>query len=79
MRDRDFKADLIGTFMSGYFDIKGGPVKGQAVSYALTEMRLLGWKNLGSLNAFETACENWHFTIIEGRNKRGQKCRIVTI
>lgn len=79
MASRDFGSELIDTFESSYFDLKGNPVEGQAVSFALTSMREKGWKNLGNLNDFETSCENRHFTIIPGRNRRGQPCRIVTL
>lgn len=77
---KDFGTDLIRSFDTGYyFDLKGNPVTGLAVSLALSEMRYKGWENLGNLNDFETKCENRHFTIIPGKNIRGQSCRIVCV
>lgn len=57
----------------------GEKVKGQAASFLQSEMRSLGWRNLGSLSDFEAECENAGFRVLGGRNRRGQPCRVVTL
>lgn len=49
----------------------------EAVSYAQTEMRAAGFKNIGCLADFESLCEEAGFSIRQGKNDRGQSCREV--
>ena len=76
---RNFSDDLLTLFFDKYTDRTGHEFKGQAISFAMSGMRELGWKNLGSLSDFERACERRHFTVIEAKNRRGQTCRVVTV
>lgn len=83
----DFRADVLAELSSGYyFDSNKQPVKGQAVSFCLSQLRdpcnnrpdRRYWKNLGGLGDFESLLEENGFQVIKGSNKRGNPCRIVT-
>jgi hypothetical protein len=50
--------------------------QGNAVSYAFSEMKMKGWKNLGNLGDFESLCESIGFSVKSGQlDNGGRLCR----
>lgn len=88
MNSENFQEDVRSQLKGAYFLPDGTEVKGQAVSYLLTQLRgQYGWsnlpskrlwRNLGQLVAFERLLREQGFKVTyKGRNNRGQKTIVV--
>ena len=64
------------------YTVDGETVQGQSVSFVKANLGCKSgrrWKNLGNLNDFEDLCREIGFRVVEGRNLRNQKARVVTV
>lgn len=71
--------DAILDLLGETYTVNGQPVQGQAISFLHSSLRDKGWRNLGGLGDFESLVESLGFRVVEGRNRRGGKARVVTI
>lgn len=89
MNAEHFVTDVLEVLNSTYFDCEGKPVTGQAVSSVLehlrgcrgmphTKSRRL-WRGFRALADLEQMLREQGFTLVYGRNSRGQKTIIVTV
>lgn len=59
--------------------IGGAAQRGQAISFLAQQLRNDGWKGLGGAGDFETRVKSLGFSVLTGKNSRGQSARVVTL
>jgi hypothetical protein len=71
--------------MGEFYVVNGKRQQGQAVSFLLTAMRQgdnparRSWTIPGGIAGFESELERAGFRVVDGRNSRGQRTRVVTL
>ena len=68
-----------GTSTTFEYNYNGAGIQGQSVSFLKNQLLGMGFKKLGGTENFVNLCENLGFKVLDAKNSRNQKARIVTL